>query len=66
MTPKAFVERLAKLGYTPHNASELGIARRSAYRYPAGKSDVPEAVIRLLCMYEWHGIEPPEGKHWAR
>jgi len=57
MTPETFVRKLAKFGYTPHNAHKLlGISRRSVFRYAFGDAEVPEIVIRLLKMYELHGI----------
>jgi len=57
MTPETFVRKLAKFGYTPHNAHELlGVGRRSVFRYASGDTEVPEIVIRLLRMYELHGV----------
>lgn len=57
MTPERFVTKLKKLGYTPHNAHELlGVGRRSIFRYAEGETPVPEVVIKLLDMYERHGV----------
>jgi hypothetical protein len=57
MTPERFVAKLEKLGYTPHNAHELlGIGRRTAFRYAGGDTEIPEVVIKLLDMYDRHGV----------
>jgi hypothetical protein len=62
MTPERFIAKLKKLGYTPHNAHELlGIGRRSAFRYAEGETVIPEVVIKLIDMYERHGV-PGEGR----
>ncbi|MEY9184685.1 hypothetical protein ABIG06_006233 [Bradyrhizobium sp. USDA 326] len=57
MTPEAFVRKLKKLGYTPHNAHELlGVGRSSCFKYASGESEVPKVVELLLDMYERHGV----------
>ena len=60
MPPERFTASLAKLGYNVSTAHRLlGVGRSTIYRMAEGQAVVPGSVMRLLDMYERHGI-PPE------
>ena len=62
MTKERFIAGLAKLGYNISTADRLlGIGRTSVYRISKGGAEVPMVVMKLLDMYERHGI-PEEHK----
>jgi len=56
--PKPLKQRLAALGLmTPEAAAPvLGVGTRSMWRYVTGETDPPDYVLRLVTMYELHGI----------
>ena len=62
MTKERFIASLAQLGYNVSTADRLlGIGRTSVYRISKGGAAVPMVVMKLLDMYERHGI-PEEHK----
>jgi hypothetical protein len=62
MTPKRLEESLAQLGYNISTGHLLlGVGRSTLYRMADGSSKVPGVVMRLLDMYERHGV-PEEHK----
>ena len=62
MTKERFIASLAQLGYNVSTADRLlGIGRTSVYRISKGGAAVPMVVMKLLDMYERHGI--PEEHH---
>jgi len=62
MTKERFIAGLAQLGYNISTAHRLlGYSRTSMYRILRGQAEVPVVVMKLLDMYERHGI-PEEHK----
>jgi len=62
MSKERFKAGLAALGYNISTANQLlGIGRTSIYRISKGRAAVPMVVMKLLDMYERHGI-PEEHK----
>ena len=60
MSRERFTLGLARLGYNISTAHRLlGMGRSTIYRMANGTSAVPMVVIKLMDMYERHGI-PPE------
>jgi len=57
MTKERFIAGLAQLGYNISTAHRLlGYSRTSMYRILRGQAEVPVVVMKLLDMYERHGI----------
>ena len=62
---KPLRERLTALGLlTPETAAPvLGVGVRSAYRYLTEDVEAPAYVLRLVTMFERHGV-PREFREW--
>jgi len=62
ITRERFIEGLKALGYNISTGHRLlGISRTSLYRISRGTAPVPLVVVKLMDMYEKHGI-PEEHK----
>ena len=62
ITRERFFAGLERLGYNTSTAHKLlGYSRTSMYRIVRGQTEVPVVVMKLLDMYERHGI-PEEHK----
>jgi len=60
MSKERFILGLERLGYNVNTANRLlGIGRSTIYRMAKGTAKVPPVIMRLMDMYERHGI-PPE------
>ena len=60
MTRERFSASLRYLGCNLESGWQLlGISRSTIYRISRGTTEVPETVVKLLDMYERHGV-PPE------
>ena len=57
--------KIAPLEFDSKNgaADLLGIARSTVYRIANGSSEVPEVVVKLLDMYQRHGVPEQWGHH---
>lgn len=57
ITRERFLAGLERLGYNVSTGHRLlGISRTSMYRIARGTAEVPLVVVKLMDMYERHGI----------
>ena len=57
ITRERFLAGLERLGYNASTAHRLlGYSRTSIYRIARGQAEVPVVVMKLLDMYERHGV----------
>jgi hypothetical protein len=61
MTTRQYLAALRSLDLGPaskRTEAMLGISLSSLQRIAAGRQDVPPTVVRLLAMYQAHGLPP--------
>ena len=59
LTTRQYLAALRSLGLGPaskRTAALLGLSLPSIQRIAAGRQDVPAPVVRLLAMYQQHGL----------
>jgi len=62
ITRERFLEGLKALGYNVSTGHRLlGVSRSTMYRISRGTTPVPPVAVKLMDMYERHGI-PEEHK----